>query len=56
MSTKAIRAVSRSLGVRELPVKELKLRRSVGVIYRKDAYLSPSARRLIGMLKQQYRK
>lgn len=55
MSTKALRAVSRSLPVRELPVKELKLRRSIGVIYREDAYLSPSAHRLIGILKQQYR-
>jgi len=26
-------------------------RRPVGVIYRKDAYLSPAARRLIGILK-----
>jgi DNA-binding transcriptional LysR family regulator len=56
MSTKALRAVSRSLRVRELPVKDLKLRRSIGVIYRKDAYLSPSARRLIDILKQQYRR
>ncbi|HZM43865.1 MAG TPA: LysR family transcriptional regulator [Burkholderiales bacterium] len=55
MSTKALRAVSRSLRVRELPVNDLKLRRSIGVIYREEAYLSPSARRLIGILKQQYR-
>ena len=54
ISTKALRAVSRSLRVRELPVKDLKLRRSIGVIYREDAYLSPLARRLIDILKQKY--
>ena len=54
ISTKALRSVSRSLRVRELPVKDLKLRRSIGVIYREDAYLSPLARRLIDILKQKY--
>ena len=54
ISTKALRTVSRSLRVRELPVKDLKLRRSIGVIYREDAYLSPLARRLIDILKQKY--
>ena len=37
--------------LKELPVKELTLRRPVGVIYRKDAYLSPAARRFIEILK-----
>ena len=54
ISTNALRAVSRSLRVCELPVKDLKLRRSIGVIYREDAYLSPLARRLIDILKQKY--
>jgi DNA-binding transcriptional LysR family regulator len=34
-----------------LPVKELTLPRSVGVMYRKGAYLAPSAKRLIELLK-----
>ena len=37
--------------LKELPVKELTWRRPVGVIYRKEAYLSPAARRLIEILK-----
>jgi DNA-binding transcriptional LysR family regulator len=37
--------------LKELPVKELKWHRSVGVIYRKESYLSPAARRLIHLLK-----
>jgi DNA-binding transcriptional LysR family regulator len=35
----------------ELPVKELAWRRPLGVRYRKDAYLSPAARRFIEILK-----
>ncbi|MGE5792790.1 MAG: LysR family transcriptional regulator [Bacteroidota bacterium] len=45
-----------SLGLRELPVEKLKWRRAVGVIYRKDAYLSPAARRLIGVLRAAARR
>lgn len=37
--------------LKELAVKELTWRRPVGVIYRKDAYLPPAARRLIEILK-----
>ncbi len=37
--------------LKELPVKELEWRRAVGVIYRNESYLSPAARRLIGLLK-----
>jgi DNA-binding transcriptional LysR family regulator len=33
--------------LKELPVAELRWRRAMGVIYRKDSYLSPAARRLI---------
>ena len=39
-----------------LPVKELPWRRRVGVIYRKDGYLSPTARRLIERLKSTARE
>lgn len=35
----------------ELPVREFKAKRGVGVFYRKDAYLSPVARRFIEILK-----
>jgi DNA-binding transcriptional LysR family regulator len=35
----------------ELPVRELKWTRRVGVSYRKDGYLSPAARRFIDILK-----
>jgi len=35
----------------EIPVEELKWTRPIGVIYRKDAYLSPAARRLVELLK-----
>jgi DNA-binding transcriptional LysR family regulator len=35
----------------QLPVRELAWKRPVGVIYRKDAYLSPAARRLIETLR-----
>jgi DNA-binding transcriptional LysR family regulator len=54
MSAKTLRVVSRGLPIRQLPVKELKLRRNIGIIYREDAYLSPSARRLIDILIKQY--
>jgi DNA-binding transcriptional LysR family regulator len=37
--------------LKEIPIKELTWCRAVGVIYRKDAYLSPAARRFIDILK-----
>jgi len=42
--------------LKELPVKELVMRRPVGVHYRKDAYLPPAARRIIEILKETGRK
>lgn len=39
------------LAVVELPVPELKRKRCVAVCYRRQAYLSPAARRLIALLK-----
>ena len=38
--------------LRELPLDELKWRPKVGVIYRKESYLPPEARRLIAMLRE----
>ena len=40
----------------ELPVKELSHSRSLSIIYRKDGYLPPAARRLIALLKEQAEK
>lgn len=40
------------LRLKEIPIKELTWHRPVGVIYRKDAYLSPGARRFIEVLRQ----
>lgn len=40
----------------ELPMKETILVRSLSVIYRKEAYLSPAARRLIDIVKAQAKK
>jgi DNA-binding transcriptional LysR family regulator len=37
--------------LKEIPIRELTWRRPVGVIYRKNAYLSPTARRFIDVLK-----
>jgi DNA-binding transcriptional LysR family regulator len=37
--------------LKEIPIKELTWHRQVGAIYRKDAYLSPAARRFIDILK-----
>jgi len=48
---RAVRQTSRSLPITVLPVKELTIPRSVMVTYRKDAYLSPAARRFIEILK-----
>jgi DNA-binding transcriptional LysR family regulator len=46
-----IQAAMPPLGLRILPVKGLRWLRSVAVAYRKDAYLSPAARRYIEILK-----
>lgn len=51
MSRRAVRAAGRELGVKELPSKELTWHRSVRVIYRKDTYLSPAARKMITVLR-----
>jgi DNA-binding transcriptional LysR family regulator len=50
-----IDAAATQLGLKILPVKELDWVRSAAVAYRKDAYLSPAARRFIGILKDMAR-
>jgi DNA-binding transcriptional LysR family regulator len=51
VSKRVLRRSARQLHLTELAVAELEWRRSVGVIYRKDAYLSPAGRRFIEILR-----
>lgn len=48
---RTLQQVAPRLRLKELPVAELRWRRSFGVIYRKDGYLPPAARRLIEQLR-----
>lgn len=50
-SRRMVRYAAARLRIRELHVKDLAYTRRVGVYYRKDAYLSPAARRFIEILK-----
>jgi|GEM_PF-860348 len=50
-SKRLLRQIQSRHRVVELPVKEFKVRRGIGVFHRKDAYLSPVARRFIELLK-----
>lgn len=50
-SRRLLRQMSHRLSVVELPVRELMRSRCIAVSYRKDAYLSPAARRLIALLR-----
>jgi DNA-binding transcriptional LysR family regulator len=50
-SRRVMRQTARRLRLVELPVKEFTAKRSIGVGYRKDAYLSPAAKRFIEILK-----
>ncbi len=50
-SDEVARQAMARLGVVSLRVKEVSIRRRVGVIYRKDAYLPPVGRRFIELLK-----
>ena len=50
-SKQVVRLAAPRFRLREIPIKELAWRRPVGVIYRKDAYLPPAAKRLINILK-----
>lgn len=40
-------------GLREVPLRDTTLRRRLGVMYRKEGYLSPAAQRLVGLLRNQ---
>ena len=55
-SRRILKQVGPRFRLKELPIKELTWRRPVGVIHRKDAYLSPAARRLIEILKSTARE
>ncbi len=50
MSRRMLRQAAPSFHLKELPVKELIWSRPIGVIYRKDSYLSPAARQFINVL------
>jgi len=50
-SKRLLRQIQSRHRVVELPVKEFKVRRGIGVFHRKDAYLSPVTRRFIELLK-----
>lgn len=55
-SRRVLRQATTRYRVVELPVKDFKVKRGVGVFYRKDAYLSPAAKRFIGILKDTAKK
>jgi len=55
-SRRVLQPVWRQSSLVELRVKELAWKRSVGVSYRKNAYLSPAARRFIDILKSTARE
>jgi len=50
-SRQTVRYAAAQFRIAELRVKDLSVTRRVGVVYRKDAYLSPAARRFIEILK-----
>ncbi len=51
-----LQQAARQLNLIEIPVKELAWKRTLGVRYRKDAYLSPAACRFIAILKAEAEK
>jgi len=55
-SRQPLRQFGRHFGLAELPVRELKWTRRVGSSYRKDAHLSPTARRFVEILKATAKK
>ena len=50
-SKRLLKQIKARYRVVELPIRGFSVRRSVGVFYRKDAYLSPAARQFIRILK-----
>ncbi len=55
-SRRAVRYAAARFPIVELPVQGLDYTRRAGVVYRKDAYLSPAARRFIEILKATAKK
>lgn len=51
LAKRIVRQAAARFRLKELPVKDVTWRRPIGIIYRKDAYLSPAARRFIEILK-----
>jgi DNA-binding transcriptional LysR family regulator len=51
LTRRAIRQAAPGFRLKEIPIKEVRWRRAVGVIYRREAYLSPAAKRFIEILK-----
>jgi DNA-binding transcriptional LysR family regulator len=52
LARRTVRQAAERLKLKELAVQDLTWRRSVGVIYRKDVYLSPTAKRFTEALKK----
>jgi DNA-binding transcriptional LysR family regulator len=52
-SRQFLRQEARMFPLVELPIKEITHVRRMSIVYRKDGYLSPAARRLIAILKAQ---
>jgi DNA-binding transcriptional LysR family regulator len=46
-----VKSAAGQLGLKILPVKDLGWLRSVAIAYRKDAYLSPAAKRFVGIIR-----
>jgi DNA-binding transcriptional LysR family regulator len=55
-SRQLLRQEARKLPLVELPLKEFLLTNTHAIVYRKGAYLSPAAKRLIGILKAQVKE
>jgi DNA-binding transcriptional LysR family regulator len=51
-----VRQAAARFQLKELPVKDVTWRHPIGIIYRKDAYLSPAAQRFIEILKATAKK
>lgn len=52
MSRRHLAVSGAAAALREIPVKAVTIRRVLSVIHRKDAYLSPAAQRLLGLLRK----
>ena len=50
-SRRVVEEAARTFRLRELPVEDLPWRRAIGMLWRKDSYIAPSAQRLMNLLK-----